>query len=211
MSNGRGDPLDHAKNFYAANSKPSKTDTDAQLRHVVSHLLSKHRPGVIRPEKTRKDRKGRALGGPGSSSKEEQDKIGKKHNKKRKAANDAENRKTTVAQGLRHTMRSKANTKLLCEHRLSIKKYPILGNLAMRQAIEGNSLLRDLHRDYSAGTQRRGPALLDRTRSSRPESQPLWSCCIHRPKKPSCACTPGRHMHHHERSTGRIRCQTDGH
>jgi hypothetical protein len=30
MSNGRGDLLDHVKNFYAANSKPSKTDADAQ-------------------------------------------------------------------------------------------------------------------------------------------------------------------------------------
>jgi hypothetical protein len=26
MSNGRGDLLDHVKNFYAANSKPGKTD-----------------------------------------------------------------------------------------------------------------------------------------------------------------------------------------
>jgi hypothetical protein len=33
MSNGRRYLIDHVKNFYAANSKPSKTD--AQLRQVI--------------------------------------------------------------------------------------------------------------------------------------------------------------------------------
>jgi hypothetical protein len=56
-----------------------------------------------------------------------------------KAANDAKNRATIVAQGLGHIMRSKADTKLLCEYLLSIKKYAILCNLAMRQAIARNS------------------------------------------------------------------------
>jgi hypothetical protein len=66
MSNGRGDLLDHVKNL-----KPGKTD--AQLQQVISGLLSKHRPGIIRPEKTRKDCKRKALGALGSSSKEEID------------------------------------------------------------------------------------------------------------------------------------------
>jgi hypothetical protein len=141
MSNGRGALIDHLKNFYAANSKPSKSD--AQLASAISGLLNKHRPGIIRPEKTRKDCKRKALGELGSFSKEEQDKTNKKHNpinsKKRKDANDLESRKTIEAQDLGHIMRSKAETKLLCEDLLSIKRYAILGNLTMRQAIEGNS------------------------------------------------------------------------
>jgi hypothetical protein len=43
MSNGRRDLIVHVKNFYAANSKPSKTDV--QLKQVISGLLNKHRPG----------------------------------------------------------------------------------------------------------------------------------------------------------------------
>jgi hypothetical protein len=125
----------------AANSKPSKTDT--QLQQVISKVLSKHRPGISRPENTRRDCKRKALGGPGAESKEEKDKANTKANpiqcKKRKDANDLENRKAIEAQDLGHIMRSKAETKLLCEHLLSIKKYAILGNLTMRQAIEGNS------------------------------------------------------------------------
>jgi hypothetical protein len=49
MSNGRRDLLDHAKNL-----KPDPSDE--QLWQAVSKLLSKHRPGIIRPEKTRKER-----------------------------------------------------------------------------------------------------------------------------------------------------------
>jgi hypothetical protein len=67
------------------------------------------------PQYTRKDCKRKALGALGACSKEEIDKANKKHNpiqcKKRKDANDLENRKTTEAQGLSHTMRSKADTK----------------------------------------------------------------------------------------------------
>jgi hypothetical protein len=110
MSNGRGDLLDHVKNFYAANSKPGKTK--AQLAGVIHRLLTQARPGIIRPEYTRKDLKRKALGGSGSNSKEEQDKNNKKHNpinaQRRKEANDLENRKTIDAQGLGHTMRSLA-------------------------------------------------------------------------------------------------------
>ena len=184
--NGRRQLLEHVKSFYFVNK--NKDLTEPQLKAIVGRLLSHHRPGIIRPDKTNKGKKKKSVGEASAYSKVETKKYAKKHNKitnkkhnkKRKAASDAKNRAIIVSQGLKHTMRNEAETKLLRAHLLSIKKYPILGNLAMRQAIEGNSLLRDLHRDYSAGTQRRGPALVDQTRSSRPrpESQPLWSCCM---------------------------------
>jgi hypothetical protein len=137
----RADLLDHVKNFYADNLKPGKAD--AQLWHVISGLLSKHRPGIIRPEKTRKDCKRKALGALGSSSKEEKDKNNNKNNpvwaQRQKAANDLGNRKIIVAQGLGHTMRSKADTKLLCDQLFSSKTFHILDNMTMSAAIESNS------------------------------------------------------------------------
>jgi hypothetical protein len=81
--------------------------------------------------------------GSSSSSKEEEDKNNNKHNlifaQRRKAANGLENRKTIVAQGLGHTMRSKADTKLLCDQLFSSKTFPILDNMTMSAAIESNS------------------------------------------------------------------------
>jgi hypothetical protein len=161
MRNGRRGLIAHVKNFYAANF--SKKLTKLQVKRVITGLLNKHRPGIIRPEYTNKDRKMKAVGAPGRCSKEEQDKLNKKNNpinnpiwnpinnpshnpinnpiwgaKRKQAANDAENRKNTEDQGLRHTMRSKHTTKLLCERLLSTK-YAILGDLTMRQAIETNS------------------------------------------------------------------------
>jgi hypothetical protein len=141
MTNGRRGLLDHAKNFYAANSMPSRSD--ARLQQVITRPLSKHRPGIISPEKNRKDRKKKAAGEPGACSKEEEDKKNTKANpiysKKRKEVNALENRKTIDDLGLGHIMRSKTETEALCEHLLSVKTYAILGNLAMRQAIETNS------------------------------------------------------------------------
>jgi hypothetical protein len=54
MRNGRRGLIAHVKNFYAANF--SKNPTDAQVKQVITGLLNKHRPGIIRPEDTRKDR-----------------------------------------------------------------------------------------------------------------------------------------------------------
>jgi hypothetical protein len=104
----------------------------------MTRLLGMAR-GIIRPEFTSKHCKRKALGGPSAHSKEEHDKKNKKNNpinnpisaQGLKAANDAENRKAIAAQGLGNTMRSKADTKLLCEHLLAIKKYAIPGNMTM--------------------------------------------------------------------------------
>jgi hypothetical protein len=62
MRNGKGDLLVHVKNFYAANSKPGKTD--AQLAGVITRLLTQARPGIIRPQYTNKHCKRKALGEP---------------------------------------------------------------------------------------------------------------------------------------------------
>jgi hypothetical protein len=133
MHNGRRDLIVHVKGFCAANL--SKNLTDDQVRRLITGLLNKHRPGIIRPEKTSRGKR-KALGGPGAKSKEENDKYNKKHSKKRKTANEIKNHATIVSQGLKHIMRSKTETEELCERLLS-RKYAALGGLAMRQAIEG--------------------------------------------------------------------------
>jgi hypothetical protein len=138
MSNCRGALLDHVKDL-----KPGQADV--QLANVMlTRLLGKARGGVIRPENTPKHCKRKVLGGPTAHSKEEQDKNTKKrnprHQLRRKAANDAENRKATVAQGLSYDMRSKEDTKLLRDQLFSSKTFPILDNMAMSAAIESNSL-----------------------------------------------------------------------
>jgi hypothetical protein len=74
MSNGRGDLLVHVKNLI-----PGKT-WDKRLKTTMARLLGKARGVVIRPERTPKHCKRKALGGPGSHSKEEQDKRNKKDN-----------------------------------------------------------------------------------------------------------------------------------
>jgi hypothetical protein len=143
--NGRLPLLAHVKKFYLDNY--SIKLTEPKLNAKVSGLLSQQRPGIIKPEYTSKGKKQKSLGAPGAYSKVEKDKLGKKWNpvtnkkasQKRKAANDAKNRATTVSQGLQHTMRDEAETKLLCERLHSIKKYAILGNQTMSKAIETKS------------------------------------------------------------------------
>jgi hypothetical protein len=97
-------------------------------------------------EPFRKDFKKKAVGAPGSRSKEEQDKTNRINNpihnpinnpirnKKRKGENDLENRKTIVSQGLKHIMRSKTETEELCEYLLHDKTYPVHGDLTMSHA-----------------------------------------------------------------------------
>jgi hypothetical protein len=137
--------LDHVKNFYLVNY--SKDLTEPRLKAKVSGLLSHHRPGIIRPEKTKRDCIKKSVGAPGAYSKVEKGNYSKKWNpitnnewnKKRKDKNDLENRKTIVSQGLKQIMRSKTEADGLCEHLLTVEKYAILGNQAMSQAIETNS------------------------------------------------------------------------
>jgi hypothetical protein len=124
---------------------------DKQVNAKVTNLLMKHRVGVIMPERTKKGCIKKTVGAPSSSTKVEKDKTNKKLNKKnnpknnkknsqkRKAANDAKNRATIVSQGLKHTMRDEAETKLLCDRLFSIKKYAILDNQTMSKAIETKS------------------------------------------------------------------------
>jgi hypothetical protein len=78
MLNGRRELIVHVKNFYAANF--SKNLTDLQLKQKNNSLLNQHRPGIIRPECTRKDCKTKAVGALGACSKEESDKKNKKNN-----------------------------------------------------------------------------------------------------------------------------------
>jgi hypothetical protein len=143
IPNGRrhGQLLEHVKSFYFANY--SKNPTEPQLKAIVGRLLSHHRPGIIRPDKTNKGYIQKRVGAPSAHSKVESKSSNKKHNKKnnekRKDINDAENRKIIEDQGLGQDMRSKTETDGLCKHLLYEKKYPILGNQAMSKAIETNS------------------------------------------------------------------------
>jgi hypothetical protein len=154
MLNGRRQLFDHVKSFMAGLGKDLK---DKQVNEKLHYLLTKHRDGVFMPERTSKSFKMKTAGAPNSKSKAEQKKNSKKHNpknnpinnpknnkknsQKRKAANGANNRAIIKSQGLDHHMRSEAEaeTKLLCERLLSIKKYAILGNKTMSQAIEEKS------------------------------------------------------------------------
>jgi hypothetical protein len=74
-----------------------------------------------------------------TARKEEEDKKNTIFAQRHKAANDAQNRKTIVAQGLGYIMRSKEDTKLLSGRLYSSKTFPILDDMAMSAAIESNS------------------------------------------------------------------------
>ena len=68
--------LDHVKNFYLANF--GKDLTEPKLNAKVSGLLSRHRGGVIKPERTKKTCIKKSVGAPGAYSKVEKDKVNKK-------------------------------------------------------------------------------------------------------------------------------------
>jgi hypothetical protein len=77
MKNGRRQLLDHVKNFYLANF--SKDLNDQKVNAKVSNLLSYHRGGVIRPERTNKAHIKKSVGAaPGAFSKVEKAKANKK-------------------------------------------------------------------------------------------------------------------------------------
>jgi hypothetical protein len=179
MLNGRRELIVHVKNFYAANF--SKNLTDPQLKQKISSLLNQHRPGVVRPECTRKDCIKKAVGALGACSKEERDKRNKKknpvNNQRRKDENDLENRKIIVAQGLGQHMRSETETDELCEHLLTVETYAILGNRTMRQAIETNSFAIYIGTTKRALKEEDLRWMTARGAQDRPESQPLWTCC----------------------------------
>jgi hypothetical protein len=137
MLNGRRELIAHVTKFYKDNF--GKKLTDPQLKIKITKLLNQHRPGIIRPECTRKDCIKKAVGALGASSKEERDMSNKKHSSKRKEVNDLENRKAIEDQGLGHVMRSKTETEELCEYLLNEKKYAILDDMTMSQAIQTNS------------------------------------------------------------------------
>jgi hypothetical protein len=188
-TNGRHQLFDHVKSFMADGVK------DKQVNSKLSGLLMKHRPGVFMPQRTAKGCIKKTVGALSSSTKVEKDKSNKKlnpknnkkNNKKRKDKNDKENRAIIKSLGLKHTMRSKKKTEDLCEHLLNEKKYPILDNKTMSQAIEDQSHAIYIGTTKRALKERRGPALDDQTRSSRPGSHSLWTCFLQRQKMPSCA------------------------
>jgi hypothetical protein len=81
MRNGRRDLLEEARKL-----KPDSSDK--QLNQAVIRLLSKHRPGIIRPEKSRKDYTRKALGAKGACSKEEAAKNTKRNSPKSNKKNN---------------------------------------------------------------------------------------------------------------------------
>jgi hypothetical protein len=108
IGNGRRELIVHVKTFYVDNF--GKDLSDPQLKGEISKLLNEHRPGLIRPECTRKDYLKKAQGAPGACSKEETDKKNKKMAQRRKEANDLENRKIIEDQGaLGQDMRSETD------------------------------------------------------------------------------------------------------
>jgi hypothetical protein len=78
IDNGRRELIVHVKTFYVGNF--SKDLPDLRLKRKISKLLNEHRPGIIRPECTRKDCTKKAVGALGACSKEERDMSNKKHN-----------------------------------------------------------------------------------------------------------------------------------